>query len=128
MATQQETFDIGATHLMTQAKRCIDDKNGQCRYRLNDLMCVAGVFIPDEKYDPKMEGRSVITVAGNISFAGQVILEEGHDLNLLRDMQECHDDADMHNWPNVLREIAQRFGLSSQVIDDLELDFTKKIF
>lgn len=66
MRTNQEIFDIAATHLLTQNKQSTAirlDSYGRsqtvCLYRgPNGLMCGIGPFIPDEKYTPEMEGNS----------------------------------------------------------------------
>jgi len=55
--SNQEIFDKAVTHLHTQGKRSVNEE-GDCLYRNADgLKCVAGIFIPDEKYHPEMEGK-----------------------------------------------------------------------
>ena len=59
--TLQEVFNIVSAHLLTQIKRSIKTLNGSyfsaCAYRgKNGMKCAAGVLIPDDQYNPKMEG------------------------------------------------------------------------
>jgi hypothetical protein len=55
----QEIFDKVVTHLRTQGKQA-KNTSDDCVYRRpNGLMCAVGCLIPDELYDPALEGATV---------------------------------------------------------------------
>ncbi len=120
MPTKQETFNIVATHLLTQGEKSqeisIDEdgfENPSCKYRGPDgLMCAAGVLIPDDQYTPDMEGLSCSAEDKPIY---HVLVQAGHDPNLCQRLQTCHDVYDVEEWPDQLAKIAMEFCL----------DFTK---
>lgn len=136
--TKQETFDIVARGLLTQAARSTN-ANGDCKYRgSNGTKCAAGFLIPDEQYRHSLEGETV--VGGP---AQPVIESQGHDLPLVGALQELHDvgwelyrfslegeDYDhnvMRSWPSGFRKIAKDWGLSAAVVDELEDRFLAKV-
>jgi hypothetical protein len=104
----QQTFDIVVKHLLEQGKRAsLDD--GECVYRTPaGLKCAAGCLIPDELYDPGMEGFSVI---GPHSLAGQVIQRLGHDIVLVSQLQRMHDTELPESWAQCLQVLALTHNL-----------------
>lgn len=57
--TNQELFDTCLNHLRKQGKRSVNS-TGDCLYRAPDgSMCAVGALIPDDKYSPDFENRSV---------------------------------------------------------------------
>lgn len=152
--TNQETFDIVARALIKQGRPAFDNlrTGGACRYRfaLEDgtiLKCAAGHLIPDEKYDPRMEGVGVYLEEdyeccdeegkSKVRLLNKIIGEEGHDLSLVRELQTAHDDAAMFSnggigilgfmepenrfikiFRDKMRLIAQDFSLSADVLSE----------
>jgi len=60
--TKQEIFDKVVAHLRQQGVKCASTEQGEelCAYRGADgTKCAIGALIPDELYDPKVEGASV---------------------------------------------------------------------
>jgi hypothetical protein len=58
MRTIQETFDFVITHLRKQGKRATQGGGKECAYRGDDgTSCAIGCLIPDNIYDPEIEGR-----------------------------------------------------------------------
>lgn len=58
----QQVYDTIASHLLAQGKPArINIKSiVQCAYRTDQgLKCAIGCLIPDDKYDPKMEGKDI---------------------------------------------------------------------
>ena len=105
MPTLQETFDIVASHLLRQGRRSVDSE-GRCLYRgPNGLKCGAGCLIPDELYDPDIEGRGV-----KCSEVEAVL--DGHDLEVCRIGQLIHDTMPPKEWPDALAMYADRLGLT----------------
>lgn len=128
MPTRQETFDTVARHLLTQGCRS-EDGDGNCRYRgLDGLKCAAGCLIPDEKYYVALEGKALV-VDGRLGTLDVHTLEqqyalrealEGHDVDLVTELQLLHDLNDVSEWADALRETARRYALSSKAVDVLE--------
>lgn len=55
--THQEIFDFVWTKLCEQGAKSYE--NGKCRYRTSTrLKCAVGHLIPDDLYDPAMEGAA----------------------------------------------------------------------
>lgn len=60
--TKQDLFDIAAKHLLSMKRRCYDEKQKVCKYRLNDKAddeecCPIGACIPDKDYEIEMEEK-----------------------------------------------------------------------
>ena len=58
----QQVYDTIASHLIAQGKPAttIIRSIVQCAYRTDPgLKCAIGCLIPDDKYDPKIEGKSI---------------------------------------------------------------------
>lgn len=84
VSTKQECFDTVVRHLFTLPRRAHD--GNQCVYReggqaTSEMRCVAGAVIPDDQYDPRMEGQNIDT-----------LLPDEHPLaGLLMELQHVHD-------------------------------------
>lgn len=120
----QEIFDTVARHLFTQGKRATDFEQSYnrtvCRYRTSDgLKCAAGCLIPDDKYDPKMEGWAINGEKVR-TYLPQFVID---NIWLVVDLQRAHDEAaDDRFIPNVttaLKSIAIKHNLSSNVLKEL---------
>lgn len=111
----QEIFDTVAKHLLTQNARSVGSyfETGGCRYRgPNGLKCAVGCLIPDELYDPEMEGHGSTFLVMNYPELGF------HGVSrLLSHLQSIHDHDDVKWWPEGLRSLAAEFGLSDAVVD-----------
>ena len=133
--TPQEIFDTVATHLFTQGERAgifvdEDDDFGpefECRYRTpHGAKCAVGVLLPDEVYDPAMEGRSVLGICES---GFQVPSWIARTSNLLVALQQVHDEP--LSWYNDksmlddLRIIADRYGLDAGVLTNLSFNRAK---
>jgi hypothetical protein len=57
----QQMFDRVADHLATQQVQASGVVNGSrtCRYRIGSNKCAIGALIPDELYDPIIEGNGI---------------------------------------------------------------------
>lgn len=123
--TRQETFDTVVRAILKQGKPS-RDAIGACYYRTHGgLKCAAGHLIPDELYDPKMEGKTVSHM--DVRFA-----VDGHDLGLLSRLQEAHDNAGAHgdedengntldfvaDFRRRVKETAEEYALSDAVLED----------
>lgn len=114
--TSQEIFNAVAAHLLKQGKRALMvPGRDRCAYRAPDgCKCAVGRLIPDELYSPAFENWGVERVLNNSPELSELFLE---DLNLLTALQSTHDCSFVEEWPRVLRYTAERYGLSSAVVD-----------
>jgi len=99
--TKQETFDIVARHLLTQNQMAVD--RGTCAYRAGDLRCAAGALIPDDEYTIEMEGYAASNLCSKYAFATWY----GHDIELVKQLQNIHDRAVESEWHNQLGYLAR---------------------
>ena len=106
--TEQELFDKIATHLLTQNEQALSE--GDCSYRgAHGLMCAVGCVIPDEVYDPTMEGTGVSRM---LEAFGNKLPELTPHEDLLSALQGVHDCYDPTQWCHRLRDTAVAFGLT----------------
>lgn len=111
--TNQEAFEAVYKHLLTQMERssvpnqtCIGSES--CKYRgPRGLKCAIGCLIPDELYDPSIEGVS----ADDLSDRGFRPLFSGVNTALLQRLQDVHDDNEPGSWRGALVDVAEQFGL-----------------
>lgn len=127
--TEQEIFDTVLAHLREQGKAATD-LGGACRYRGADgTACAVGCLIPDELYDPLIEGMTARWII-------EVVVPEYHQhqaqellpilariknhlgtehIPLLRELQDAHDialfDLGLDAWEKEMRQIARAFDL-----------------
>lgn len=121
---QQECYDITAAHLLKQGKKAVGEvKNPdtpfdtgaiRCRYRVEDiptgaiLSCAIGCHIPDEVYDPSMEGHNVYYLMANPAIEE---LFAGLSVEFLCELQSIHDSFLPVDWPEMLESFADTYGL-----------------
>ncbi len=122
---KQEVFDKVASHLLTQKRLSVNKNNSAiCRYKTKKgLKCAIGCLIPDELYDPDIEGRTVnmIISSGEPSektlklksilyqvLGGTLLLE---DYLFLIELQQIHDFIQPSKWKSRLIEFAESHSL-----------------
>ena len=108
--TNQELFDKVVAHARTQREKSINEE-GTCLYRgPRGLKCFIGALIPDDKYTPKLEGKSAggptvgETWGLNLEVPGQ------KDLAYL--LQKIHDLRPIVDWEDEFRCLATNFNLT----------------
>ncbi len=117
--TNQEIFNKVLAHLRTQGRASTSNTNMSCLYRGPDGdKCAVGCLIPDDKYDPAMEGRRAEDVLGEwpdaLGFPATY-----YTLELLRYLQCAHDQymptrhdpADLSRWENMMATTALQHRL-----------------
>lgn len=110
--TQQELFDRVATHLLTQKAKAIG-ADGRCRYRApNGLTCAIGCLIPEEQYDPELEGCTVFNTRIREVAGFQMALSD-----LAADLQRLHDYESPEHWCAELKEVAANHRLNTAALD-----------
>lgn len=112
----QETFDIGAKHLLTQMKKSLaDSRRGGtlCAYRGNNgLKCAAGIFIPDSKYNFGMEGKNWNKICTMHSEAA-----DWGDYRMIVRLQNLHDLYSVEAWTENLIIIGKHLGVDTSAIE-----------
>ncbi len=123
--TAQEIFDKVINHLLHQGGPALDynyDDDPKCRYRSNNgRQCAVGCLIPDNQYDPLMEGMGVIVTSPPSDPLNYWIAKyyEPHR-HLLGALQSLHDNIGMndtcYDWQTVIlrgaADIAKKFDLA----------------
>lgn len=116
--TNQELFDVVAAHL-SKGVQAIDE-GGSCCYRTPDgRKCAIGCLIPDERYDPSMEGKV-------ISLTNPVWAATGMDsklFTLARMLQNTHDNSSPLTWRSRLEDIAADYKLNTDRLWAESLDW-----
>lgn len=120
---KQEIFNKVVEHARTQKQKAIN-KYGSCRYRTEDgLKCFVGALIPDDKYDPVIEGINPFSVesGGNESWEisarkmNSILTEIGYNIEhkeLLLKLQSIHDSFDPSKWEDQLKSFANKYNLT----------------
>lgn len=106
-ATEQEVFDYVAAHLLRQGRKSQQSGHPeQCRYKMGTLMCAAGCLLEPGQYVPSMEGRS---------WAELVRTEKvsANHYSIISQLQNIHDTYAPIEWPDQLRMLAARRGLTT---------------
>lgn len=93
--TAQEIFDKIVSHLRTQNAVSVRSDGG-CAYRSGDgeKKCAVGCLIPDDVYDPRMEGFMASVVVRDYKELAHL---RGHQ-DLLESMQMIHDHVSLDRW------------------------------
>jgi len=121
MLTLQEIFDISSKGIIDQGGYAWAD--GACVYRAPDgNKCAAGHLIPDEKYDPAMEGGALLNRPEVVEAIG--LKHDTTELDLLRELQIAHDNSSgyegfMSDWLRRVRSVGEKYGLSTAVLDEV---------
>lgn len=126
----QEIFDTVATHLLKQGRRATNpDIPEMCVYRgANGTKCAVGVLIPDEAYDPVMEGRTLVGLLSHPEF--EIPGWMRNNQMLLKELQDTHDVRT--NWRDIatmkaaLSEVAKEHSLTSDVLEELAFPWESK--
>jgi hypothetical protein len=112
--TPQEFFTKTVQHLRKQGHRALD-ADGRCAYRApNGDMCAIGCLIPDELYDPQMEGLNVLRMLFFSPLAEKLQpVFRGIPSKLLDRMQYVHDNMSGISvlTEAVFAQVAKDFGL-----------------
>ncbi len=134
--TVQEIFDRVAVALLKQGAhskmsesdraKVINPNFNGCAYRgLNGCRCAVGHLIADEHYRPVLEGQSVTTGAVQKALFASGVLSDADvndttitKINLLRAMQNTHDNVPHQAWADSFRKLAAVFRLGTAAVDD----------
>lgn len=135
--TSQEVFNASCVFFATSAGPSV--VGDMCRYRFGDRCCAAGYFIPDDKYDPRMDSMSEMPgyeICSGGNALPNLLKHFGDTLpswfrahaNLLKALQVVHDEhdnwiADQWNYRALaehLRILANRLNLDPTAIEQVD--------
>lgn len=123
--TKQETFDLAVAGVLAQGGPAVTDL-GRCQYRgAGNTKCAAGHLIPDALYTRDMDdGGQIVTN----EIARKVILDLGHDQDLVEALQTAHDEPANAGWRGeryleafraACVRVAAQFGLDAKLVQSL---------
>jgi hypothetical protein len=122
----RETFDRVKAHLLKQDRKSFGDNPDVCAYRgSGGLRCAVGCLIPDDRYDPRMEGvglgvldpisamhhdQGLLPRADAIAKA---LVDSGcrASVGLLIRLQQVHDRFEPKDWADELDKVERDFAL-----------------
>lgn len=89
----QEIYDVSVTGLASQGFQNSYAEDGTCAYRgTNGRKCAIGWCIPDDKYSPEIELKSIATILGDPKLKMVLAHFPYHvHVETLRELQMCHD-------------------------------------
>lgn len=119
----QEMFDFVCKKIIEQGNKSVNSKY-ECLYRGPDgLKCAAGWLIPDDEYDPEIEGYGVHALRSRqLAF----VLMSYDQVSLLEDLQKSHDGDDLErvrdlDFVGVFKQraagVARDWDLDQSVLD-----------
>lgn len=113
--TRQEMFDTAVRGVISQGAPSVD-RFGGCLYRgPNGLRCAAGWLIPDDKYSPELESKTVDALEGifpelQLEFLGA--LQCAHDYSSL----DPSTDDFVANFKRRAKSVARDFRLNAAAL------------
>lgn len=113
MISNQEQYDRVVNHLREQGcKSYHPDQPGRCMYRGDrGRKCAAGVLIPDDLYNPMMEGHGIEQLVRIGLPLAEYFTKEGIDIKLLKELQYIHDECPVEEWEEAFKGLAGEFNL-----------------
>lgn len=118
MRSKQEIFTLVKDHLLTQNAQASGYKG--CLYLTEGgLKCAVGCLIPKGVYSPALEHANPWSQEGMVTSCKDawrrvhVAVPELRAYEpMLQSMQVIHDNNTLPEWPELLRDLARRHGLS----------------
>lgn len=113
----QQVFDAVAAHLLAQGEKSLSGDGEVCAYRgAGGLRCAVGCLIPDDRYEPDLECRTVDHRAVIDALPWEV---GPGQLELLSALQAIHDWCAAEDWRSKLAALAEDRGLRAEVLERL---------
>jgi hypothetical protein len=110
--TRQETFDTVVAHLRKQGRKATAFNKRDirvCCYRGDEgTKCAAGCLIPDDRYQPGLEGFRALRTTK----VGELLIELGHDTSLVCELQSIHDGYEVCEWEEAFANVARDYELT----------------
>lgn len=116
----QAIFDRVCEHAMVDHRKSLLPNSAvpRCGYRgAAGARCFIGCLIPDELYEPYVEGLSIATAATETSrHLLRAIGADASQLDQLEALQGVHDNYEPPAWLGRLRQYAGEHGLDTTVL------------
>ena len=115
MLSPKDIYQRVSEHLLTQ-RAVSEDDNGSCRLRSPEgRKCAIGSLVCDDVYEPELEGVGISYYRhaqdGKLLqalFASNVNAYDPNIIDLLIELEEVHDYADIDEWPELLAALGKR--------------------
>ena len=115
MLSPKDIYQRVSEHLLTQ-RAVSEDDNGSCRLRSPEgRKCAIGSLVRDDVYRPELEGVGISYYRhaqdGTLLralYASQVNAYDPNIIDLLIELEEVHDYADIESWPELLAALGKR--------------------
>lgn len=138
-ATEQEVYNQVVEHLLTQKKKSTNGASG-CVYRGSEgLMCAAGCLIADSEYQEAMDTGRIENHFDEDTDELDCFEFDTEWKNLIRflkvpdahadlisRLQFAHDNHYPSGWPQALKDVGNRHGLSLPPILETALSAAKR--
>lgn len=105
--TDQTIIAAVAYHLLCQGERSTDGQGYCCYYSDTGAKCAVGALIPQELYNPSLEGWGISREP--MSSVLEVLGLRTH-VRVLYILQNIHDSGYPQVWPSMLRALAEEYG------------------
>ncbi len=109
---KQATFNRVVRHARKQRKKAEgpdpdNRKDKICMYRApGGRRCFAGALIPNTRYSPEMEGKSIAA-----QMVRRAIIAGGHNVSFVLELQTVHDAYPVRDWERQFCTIAKQHRL-----------------
>jgi len=115
MLSPKDIYERVSEHLLTQ-RAVSEDDNGSCRLRSPEgRKCAIGSLVRDDVYEPELEGVGISYYRhardGGLLralYASNVNAYDPNIIDLLIELEEVHDYADIDEWPELLSALGKR--------------------
>ncbi|SAL56860.1 hypothetical protein AWB74_02620 [Caballeronia arvi] len=115
MLSPKDIYERVSEHLLTQ-RAVSEDDNGSCRLRSPEgRKCAIGSLVRDDVYRPELEGVGISYYRhaqdGKLLralYASHVNAYDPNIIDLLIELEEVHDYADIESWPELLAALGKR--------------------
>ncbi len=104
----QDTFDKVVKGLLKQGEKALEADTRVCLLRgVNGTKCAVGLLIEDSAYHPSWEKISIWE--GDLH---EYLEEQGFDVSFLGKLQVIHDQSEVGDWEDRLKELAKANNLT----------------
>ncbi|EKS68981.1 hypothetical protein BURK_028165 [Burkholderia sp. SJ98] len=115
MLSPKDIYERVSEHLLTQ-RAVSEDDNGSCRLRSPEgRKCAIGSLVRDDVYEPELEGVGISYYRhardGGLLralYASKVNAYDPNIIDLLIELEEVHDYAEIEEWPALLAALGRR--------------------
>lgn len=119
MLSPKDIYERVSTHLLTQ-RAVSEDDNGSCRLRSPEgHKCAIGSLVRDDLYGPELEGVGISYYRHahdgkllRVLYASNVNAYDPNIIDLLIELEQVHDDADVEEWPHLLAALGRRHAFA----------------